>query len=67
MKKRYVITKVFPWSAVKLVGPTPFPTVILSSEDGVVGFMPVFETREAAIFWNGSEDHIGELHLEKDD
>ena len=33
------------------------------ADDDPPAFLPVFETREAAVAWNGGEDHIALMRL----
>ncbi len=58
----YVVMLVQPWSALEMVpdSPLPFPVSVrtLETEEGMVGFLPVFSTREAAREWCGDDDLV---------
>ena len=57
VKSYWCVMKVFTWGSVTIFGGIE----LQSPPDGPLGFMPLFETYEQAVKWNGSEENVFEM------
>ena len=61
----FVVTRLRLWKDVELeqIGlyRIPLPISLAAPEDGDIGYLPVFETREAALKYAGDESLISEI------
>lgn len=58
VKLFYAVMKAQSWSALSALG---LPLEPEDRENGPCRFIPVFDSREAAIAWDGSEEHVREM------
>ena len=54
--KAWAVMKGYPWSSVEAAG-----IPLQSPPEGPHRFIPIFDTREQAVAWAGSDEHVVEL------